>query len=142
MTRRRAAWIGGVVAILLAATYLLTRRGSRTPEPAAVVLAPPAPPAPAGAVTAAVPMSPPPPPLSAGSTPTATTPVVDAEPEPRSWGTARAVPARTPPTAPGEPAAQEAPMFEQPLATWLRVSIIAVALLAFFAVSLIATKQV
>jgi hypothetical protein len=31
---------------------------------------------------------------------------------------------------------------EQPLATWVRVAIVAVALLAFFAVSLIATKQV
>lgn len=31
---------------------------------------------------------------------------------------------------------------EQPLATWARVAIVAVALLAFFAVSLIATKQV
>jgi cytochrome oxidase assembly protein ShyY1 len=31
---------------------------------------------------------------------------------------------------------------EQPLATWARLAIVAVALLAFFAVSLIATKQV
>jgi hypothetical protein len=31
---------------------------------------------------------------------------------------------------------------ERPLATWARVTIVAVALLAFFAVSLIATKQV
>jgi hypothetical protein len=31
---------------------------------------------------------------------------------------------------------------EQPLATWARVAIVAIALLAFFAVSLIATKQV
>jgi hypothetical protein len=31
---------------------------------------------------------------------------------------------------------------ERPLATWVRVAIVAVALLAFFAVSLIATKQV
>lgn len=31
---------------------------------------------------------------------------------------------------------------EQPLPTWARVAIVAVALLAFFAVSLIATKQV
>ena len=31
---------------------------------------------------------------------------------------------------------------EQPLATWARVAIVVVALLAFFAVSLIATKQV
>jgi hypothetical protein len=31
---------------------------------------------------------------------------------------------------------------EQPLATWARVAIVVVALVAFFAVSLIATKQV
>ena len=31
---------------------------------------------------------------------------------------------------------------EQPLATWVRVAIVVLALLAFFAVSLIATKQV
>lgn len=31
---------------------------------------------------------------------------------------------------------------EQPLPTWARVAIVAVALIAFFAVSLIATKQV
>jgi hypothetical protein len=34
------------------------------------------------------------------------------------------------------------PEREAPLATWVRVAIVVVALLAFFAVSLIATKQV
>ena len=65
--------------------------------------------------------------------------VVDevAAPEPRSWdGT---------PSAARRGASPEPPRDadrELPLPTWVRLSIVGLALLAFFAVSLIATKQV
>jgi hypothetical protein len=64
-----------------------------------------------------------------------------AKPEPRSWSGSRAVPARTPPPAP-VPAGDAATDVEEPLPTWVRAVIVVAALMAFFAVSLIATKQV
>lgn len=49
---------------------------------------------------------------------------------------------RSAPTPPAEPDVQpQAETTEQPLATWVRVAIVAAALLAFLAVSMIATKD-
>lgn len=54
----------------------------------------------------------------------------------------RVLPAAAPaaPTAPAAPPAQAA-TGEQPLPTWVRVAIVAAALLAFLAVSMIATRS-
>ena len=52
-------------------------------------------------------------------------------------------PAAAAPPAPVAPAAAPAPeVVEQPLPMWVRVTIVAAALVAFFAVSLIATRNV
>jgi protein TonB len=138
MTRRRAAWIAAVVAVLLGASYLLTKR--RAVEPAVPVAAPvpPSPPTPVPTVEAPAPV------VEEAPTdpePAPTAPLKVTKPEPRSWGSTRAVPARTPPPAPVDTAAAAGDV-EEPLPTWIRVGIIAAALIAFFAVSLIATKQV
>jgi len=140
MTRRRAALLAALVALLLTATYLLTRRGHSATEQ--LELAPTVPDIPAvppssrETAQAAAPdveeLD-----LAAPARPSARRP---AEP-PRSWGTTRAVPLPTP-TPLGEPATAPAEHVEEPLPTWVRVCIVAAALLAFFAVSLIATKQV
>lgn len=156
MSRRRAAWVAAVVAVLLGATYLLVRRGSRHPAPVAspppkpAVPATPPPAAPSPAPTPAVhdkpaPSTPAAPvELGVDGTPAdmpATTAALSVDPvTPRSWGGGRTGRRRAPST-PREPAEQTAPV-EQPLPAWLRASILVVALLAFFAVSLIATKQV
>lgn len=113
MSRSRAAWLAGAVAVLLAAAYLLNRR-QRTPALAAAVT----PPAPASAVR--VPAAPEP-----------------AAPEPRSWDGGPGSGHRV---AMPEPTRDDD--HELPLPTWVRLSIVGLALLAFFAVSLIATKQV
>ena len=156
MTRRRAALLAAVVAMLLGAAYLLSRRGHaavelpdltpRTPETPAVPPSPretadaaaPGQTAPVEAPGAAAPEE---------DSPTAPLPARLVAPAgrtnepPRSWGTGRAVPARTP--APIlEPVAEPAHSSEEPLPAWVRAAIVAAALVAFFAVSLIATKQV
>lgn len=136
MTRRRAALLAAVVALLLGTTYLLTRRRQSLPElvptPPSV---PPIPPSPRQAAEEAEPTA------AIPTQPDAVAPKAAAKPAPRSWGTSsRALPARVPPAAqqPVTAAADD----EQPLPTWVRAAIVAVALVAFFAVSLIATKQV
>jgi hypothetical protein len=110
MTRRRAALLGGALAVLLAGVYLPLRR--RTGAAAGPVTAAgptatlPTAPAVAAAVAADIRPPPPPPPPAGTVAPESTEPV------------------------------------EQPLPTWVRLGIVAAALLAFFAVSLVATKQV
>jgi len=113
MTRRNAAWLAAAVTALLAAAYLLSRR--RTPSLT------PSTENPQGhspedfvEVAAAVPV-------------VAAAPVVAAV----------AVPATSP-----LPATAPVDTAEPPLPTWVRVAIVGVALVAFFAVSLIATKGV
>jgi hypothetical protein len=110
MSRSRAAWLAGAVAVLLAAAVLLLRMRRADPEP---VVATPAP----------VPL-PPAPVLSPERAAAEVSVQVVAEP------------------LPVEPAPRQHEPVERPLPTWVRVGIVVVALLAFFAVSLIATKQV
>lgn len=140
MTRRRAALLGGSLAVLVAGVYLLLRRRRATPAlptPAPVPSPQPRPAAPVGPVTELAD-----PERAADTVTIETTPPVAAATKspPRSWG-GRAVPARTPP-APAPDAVPAAEPVEQPLPTWVRLGIVAAALVAFFAVSLIATKQV
>ncbi|MCW2573418.1 MAG: hypothetical protein JWO88_3476 [Frankiales bacterium] len=68
----------------------------------------------------------------------AATPVVTLPPSPAPTAAALAEPA--PPVVAGEATAASAA--ERPLPTWVRATIVAAALVAFFAVSLIATKRV
>jgi hypothetical protein len=128
--------------VLVAGIYLLLRRRRTAPAlpgplPTPQPVAPFRPPAPIAPVTEVAE------PERAADTVTIETPppVAAATKSPaRSWG-GRAVPARTPP-APAADAAPAAEPVEQPLPTWVRLGIVAAALVAFFAVSLIATKQV
>src|SRR4051794_11670121 len=113
VTRARAAWLAAGVVVLAALGYLVRRRRRR---PAPVIARQP----PRGGVGAA----------PAAGVPS-TEDSVTTEPSP----TVEVAPVRT---EVGNVVRND----EQPLATWARVAIIAVALLAFFAVSLIATKQV
>lgn len=139
MTRRRAALLAAVVAVLLGATYLLTRRGQSAPE--LVPSTPPVPPVPPSPREVA----------EAEAEPTTEAlPIADAAPvvpvrskrsERRSWDAARPLPA-PPVAAPAVMPATAVADAEQPLPTWVRLAIVAAALVAFFAVSLIATKQV
>jgi hypothetical protein len=166
MSRRSAAWAAAITALLLTAAYLLTRRRRAAPTqpPLAVVrpdaaptaLAVPEPPAAqasdedtmpveVGASPEPVPAlvetrAPMPVPSSATEPEAPTAPVPTRQVKSRSWqGRARPVlPAEAPTTT--AVVTQEAD--EQPLPTWLRVTIVLAALVAFFAVSLIATKRV
>jgi hypothetical protein len=115
MSRRNAAWLAAAVAVLVAAAYVLTRR--RTAAPLAT----------SEEVPDEVPVEAPP---VAAAAPVV--PAVPVAPAPRdtSWSD---VPERT--VTATEPV-------ESPLPTWARVAIVGVALVAFFAVSLIATKGV
>lgn len=144
MTRRRAALLGGSLAVLVAGIYLLLRRRRTAaalpgpaPLPSPQPIAPARPAAPVVPVTAVTEPKP-----AADTVTMETPPPAAAAPKspPRSWG-GRAVPARTPP-APAVDAAPADEAVEQPLPAWVRVGIVAAALVAFFAVSLIATKQV
>jgi hypothetical protein len=150
MSRSRAAWLAGVVTVLLAGVYLLTRRARSAPvvvagmTPVPVDAVPPPRPSPAPVpvpVPVRVPASP-----EVAATPASP---AGSPARTRSWSTDPAEPdAPAAPTEPTEPpAAAAAPpvaeeLVEQPLPTWVRLAIVAAALLAFFAVSLIATKQV
>lgn len=136
MTRRRAAWLAAVVAVLLGATYLLTRRTRPVELPVPPARPEPAPPA--TVVAAPQPRTDPEPALV--EEPALTAPIVVDRAAPQSWDGGRAVPARTP--LPARHAVGEARDVEEPLPTWVRLAIVAGALLAFFAVSLIATKHV
>ena len=151
MRRSRAAWIAGVVAVLLAATWLLSRRGRAAhPLPAGAAPASPLPAVPgpvvperseANSVAAEPPADEPDPVLAAVEDPTVTLAVP--APEPRSWGGDPLEPATRPtPAREPRPPVDPGATIEQPLPTWARVAIVGTALLAFFAVSLIATKQV
>jgi hypothetical protein len=137
MTRRKAALLGGSLAVLVAGIYLLLRRRRTAPLPSPQPVAPMRPAAPVAPAT-----EPAEPEHAADSVTIETPPPVAAATKSpaRSWG-GRAVPARTPP-APAADAAPAAEPVEQPLPTWVRLGIVAAALVAFFAVSLIATKQV
>lgn len=141
MSRRKAAGLAALVALLLAATYLLTQRRGRGPEPV-----PAAPPTLVPTPPTVLKVDPSAPEVAVPPAETDPKPAPRKKPEPRSWGTSRGVLAPTPPTAPPPApvvaAAVQGDAVEQPLPTWLRFSIVAAALLAFFAVSLIATKQV
>ena len=114
MTRARAAWLTAAIVLVAALGYLVRRRAHR---PTSVVV----------------------------SAPTVLrTTAVRNEDIPT---TEEAVISEPPPIEQAAPAGHEvravvADDDEQPLATWIRVAIVGVALLAFFAVSLIATKQV
>jgi hypothetical protein len=136
--------LGGALAVLVAGVYLLLRRRRTTPALPAPLPSPqpvaPVRPAAAAAVVPVSEVTEPKPTRDTVSIET-TPPVAPAtKSPPRSWG-GRAVPARTPP-APAADAASAAEPVEQPLPTWVRLGIVAAALVAFFAVSLIATKQV
>ncbi|GAC1608016.1 MAG: hypothetical protein NVS3B26_03220 [Mycobacteriales bacterium] len=162
MSRRRSALLAAAVALLLGATYLLTRRG----QPAATGPD-------ASASTPHVPAMPPSPRETAATVapaadahgaealgaealgaealeaeaPTAALPAgpaavaAESSEPPRSWGAGRGVPAHSPATT-SEPVAVPRDGAEEALPTWIRAAIVAAALVAFFAVSLIATKQV
>jgi hypothetical protein len=125
MNRNRAIWVAAVTAVLLAAGYLLMMR--RRSGPAA---------GPAG-----LPFTAPPHPI----TPPAP-PIDVAAPEPTTSELAAEAPEQPPavkPTPAVEPKPVRAPIeVEAPLPGWARAAIIVAALLAFFAVSLIATKNV
>lgn len=150
MRRSRAAWIAGVVAVLLAATWLLSRRGRAAhPLPSGAAPASPLPAVPgpvvperseANSVAAEPPAGEPEPVLASVEDPTVTLAVP--APEPRSWGGDPLQPATRPAPVRGARPADPGATIEQPLPTWARVAIVGTALLAFFAVSLIATKQV
>jgi hypothetical protein len=147
MTRRRAAWVAAVVAVLLGATYLLTRRSRPVELPVVPARPEPLPtpaqvePEPVAPVPETEPVVEPVVEPADEPAPTATLPVEQRVPQ--SWDGGRVVPARPAPPAPAvEPSGQAAEESEEPLPTWVRLSIVAAALLAFFAVSLIATKQV
>lgn len=114
MTRARALWLAAAVFVLAAAAYVVRRRGDR-PQPAPGIA-----PAPAQ-VTAGAAAG-----ISAGE--------VDVADTWQRFEEASAVPSDE-----GDAVLVDD---EQPLATWIRVAIVLVALVAFFAVSLIATKQV
>jgi hypothetical protein len=114
LTRARAAWIGAAIVVLAAVAYLVRRR--RT-APAPVTHSE----RPVAQVTAAAVEGIP-----------ADDVVVD-----DTWQ--RFEEASEVPSEDGDVMVVER---EQPLATWVRVAIILLALVAFFAVSLIATKQV
>ena len=113
MTRAKAAWLAAGLVVLAAVAYLVRRRSTpATPLPASSPAAP--------RVTAA----------SVEGTPRAEAALI-AEPAPLEE--------EPPVQTEVRDVAQDV---EHPLATWARVAIVAVALLAFFAVSLIATKNV
>lgn len=116
MTRTRALWIGAVVAVLTAAGYLIRRRSRRVLPAAPVTTTSPQ------ATVASVDS------IAA----TSEEPVIN-EPPPTDD-----IPSAFFGDAVSAPAEED----EKSLATWIRVSIVVVALVAFFAVSLIATKQV
>lgn len=117
MNRSKAMWVAVAAALMLAAGYLLMmrRRSASAPAPAAVPF------------TAARPVTPPAPPLE----------VVAAEAETSELA---AVVEEQPTAEPMPPRAAD--QVEAPLPGWARAAIIVAALLAFFAVSLIATKHV
>ena len=135
MSRRKAAWAGGVALLVLVVAYVLSRRagGAAPLAPATATPVPLVEPVVEEPATVTQET-----PVPEGAVPEPTTAPPRVVP-PRSWGGGRAVAARTPP-APAEAAAAQT--VEQPLPTWVRLSIVAAALLAFFAVSLIATKHV
>lgn len=141
MTRSRALGLAAVVLALVWVTgYLLRRRAGRSTAPE---LTPQQPTSPAVTAPAAPPPRAPAPPQTAAVAPPAAAvappvPAPGPRAEPRSWDSGR-VP-RTPPRPIAVPQAGDA--LERQLPTWLRVLIVAAALLAFFAISLIATKQV
>jgi len=140
MTRRRAALLAAVVAVLLASAYLLPRRSQQLPEVApATPTQPDLSAEPDLAITQVVEATP----VGADvvDDPGPVASPVREKPAPRSWGTSRAPSPRTPPTA-AVGSAIRTDGTEEPLPTWVRVAIVAAALAAFFAVSLIATKQV
>ena len=111
MTRARALWLAAAVALVAVGAFLLTRR-SRRPAPVATGVPAPRPVTTVADVPATVRA-----PVAERS--------VDEQPSVGDAGGVAAVVADT----------------EQPLATWIRVAIVAGALVAFFAVSLVATKQ-
>jgi hypothetical protein len=113
VNRARAAWIAAALVVLAALGYLVQRRRR---QPAAAIASPP----PTFRATPAPPVG--------GPTTTETAairelPMIEEQPVPTQ-------------------VTDVADDTEKPLPTWVRVAIIAVALVAFFAVSLIATKQV
>ena len=113
MNRARAAWIAAGVVVLAALGYLvLRRRGGQ----------------------AALPVSAAPAPLRVAAAPPPGPPAVEVE-ETEPW---------PPDEQSAAPAAVDEPVqaAEKPLAAWARVAIVVVALLAFFAVSLLAKKGV
>jgi hypothetical protein len=112
VTRARALWLAAGFVVLACLGYLVRRRKARVLP-----------------VTAAA--TPAPPVVRAA-------PVADASTQ--EVGRAAEPPAIEEPAQ--EEIADAAPEDEHPLATWARVAIVLVALIAFFAVSLIATRHV
>jgi hypothetical protein len=119
--RRTLAWIGAAVVVLAALAFLVRRRRAR---PAAAAL-----PTPPTAVPA-------PPVEQVTTAPVEGIPASEAAVDDR-WK--RFEEASAVPSEDGDVAVVDE---DKPLATWIRVAIVVVALVAFFAVSLIATKQV
>ena len=118
MTRTKAIWLSVAVGLLTVAGLVALRLRRRTPAPA-VPVGPPATPVPAGATS----------PLAADR-PTELDDDEPPLPDERDW----------PMHSEFRDLVQEDT--DRPLATWLRVAIVVAALVAFFAVSLIATKKV
>ena len=116
MSRTRAAWIAAGLVVLAAVAFLVRRRRALPVS----VTSPSVPPVTAAPAAPAAPVE-----------GISTNEVVVTE----TWQRFQEAS-----SVPGEEAAVVET--EQPLATWVRVAIVVVALLAFFAVSLVATKQV
>jgi hypothetical protein len=112
VTRTRALWLAAGVGVLVAVGYLLQRRRARGQDVPSAAL-------PTPLVTAA--------PVASTSTPEVAV-ITEAR-------VMEEQPAQT-------PLPDEQHEKELPLATWARVAIVLVALVAFFAVSLVATKHV
>jgi hypothetical protein len=122
MSRPRAAWLAVTAALLLVAGYVVLHR-RRAPQPVQ-----PVPAVPDTVVRAATPAPVAPEPLP-----------LTAQPQPTAVPAAAEVAEVAEPAPP--PVVDDATESEAPLPAWARAAIITAALLAFFAVSLIATKH-
>jgi hypothetical protein len=116
MTRARAAWLAAAVVALAAVGYVV-RRWTRRPAP----------------VAARTEVSVPAPVVPTESVPTTTEAAIT---------TPTHIGSSTEPAVAGVDTVDPLADNEQPMATWARAAIIAVALVVFFAVSLIATRHV
>jgi hypothetical protein len=115
MTRARAAWLAAAVVVLAAVGYVV-RRWTHRPAPVAA--------------------------RTELKVPAPVVPIEQVSPTEQAITTPTHIGPSTEPAVAGVDTVDPMADDEQPMATWARLAIIAVALVAFFAVSLIATKHV